>query len=153
MAIDQRRDEDLKPIVTSLLQGQPRPLFQDISQYGPVTRTHWHQHQSLVVVNNIMYRRYEHTSGKPEFSFLQLILPQVHIKPTVQFYHNNISCGQHFGREKTLALIKRYFYWPCMLDSVTEIIYSCETCFKAKGPTHRTKYPLKLFKYGILHMV
>ena len=77
MAIDQRRDEDLKPIVTSLLQGQPRPLFQDISQYGPVTRTLWHQYQSLVVVNNIMYRRYEHTSGKPDFSFLQPILPQV----------------------------------------------------------------------------
>ena len=151
MAIDQRCDEDLKSIVTSLLQGQPRPLFQDISQYGPVTRTLWHQYQSLVVVNNIMFRRYENTSGKPEFSFLQLILPQVHIKPTVQFYHSNISCGQHVRREKTLALIKRYFYWPCMSDSVTEIINSCETCFKAKGPTHRTKYPLKLFKDGILH--
>ena len=41
-----------------------------------------------------------------------------------QFYHSNITCGQHFGREKTLAPIKRYFYWFCMSDSVTEIINS-----------------------------
>ena len=70
---------------------------------------------------------------------------------TVQFYHKTISCGLHYGRDKTLALLKKYFYWPFMFESVCKEIAECEVCFKTKGPTCKIRSPLKLFKDGLLH--
>lgn len=151
MAKEQKSDPEINPILIPLLQGKGRPLLQEISQHGPITRTLWHQYSSLTIVQKVLYRKFEHPSGNPELTTLQLILPRNFIEPTVQFYHGTVSCAQHYGREKTMALLKRYFYWPFMADSVAQVIDRCEICFKAKGPTHRVKPPLKLFKDGLLH--
>jgi len=68
-----------------------------------------------------------------------------------KYYHSSLSCGQHFGREKTLSLLKRYFYWPNMFDSIYEVTAECETCLKAKERTYKVKPPLQLFRDGTLH--
>jgi len=38
-----------------------------------------------------------------------------------------------------------------MFDTVYQVVTECPTCFRAKGPTHKVKPPLKLFRDGILH--
>jgi len=139
------------PIVTAKLENSPRPHFQEIIGHSSTTRALWHQYPSLEIINGLLYRGFEHPSGIAEFARFQLVLPGKHVENTIKYYHGSLACGQHYGKEKTLALLKRYFYWPSMFDTVYEIVSSCETCFKTKGPTHRVKPPLKLFRDGVLH--
>ncbi|GJT28508.1 RNA-directed DNA polymerase [Tanacetum coccineum] len=42
----------------------------------------------------------------------------------------------HFGRDKTLAILKEHFYWPKMLKDVHRVIERCKICHIAK--THGT---------------
>ena len=149
MARDQYEDADLKPLIDALLS-EHRPLLQAVIGRSSTTRALWHQFSSLILLNKVLYRKFEHTSGKPELIRYQLILPEKHTTKTVKYYHSGIACGHHYGREKTLALLKRYFYWPNMFDTVASVINKCETCFKAKGPTHRVRHPMKLFREGVM---
>jgi len=139
------------PKITALLLDGIRPAFQDIVGNQPQTRALWHQFHSLVIKDGLLYRKFEHLTGNPTLSKFQLVLPEKHVKSTVKYYHSSLSCGQHFGREKTLSLLKRYFYWPNMFDSIYEVTAECETCFKAKGRTYKVKPPLELFRDGTLH--
>ena len=149
MAKDQYEDADLKPLIDALLS-KHRPLLQAVIGRSSTTRALWHQFSSLILLNKVLYRKFEHTSGKPELIRYQLILPEKHTIKTVKYYHSGIACGHHYRREKTLALLKRYFYWPNMFDTVASVINKCETCFKAKGPTHRVRHPMKLFREGVM---
>ena len=45
--------------------------------------------------------------------------------------HDSPLAG-HFGQQKTLDLISRYFYWPRMTDMVKSYVSSCPICQKAK---------------------
>jgi hypothetical protein len=38
----------------------------------------------------------------------------------------------HFGVEKTMAVLQKYFYWPNLRQDVGEYIKSCTTCAIAK---------------------
>jgi len=74
-----------------------------------------------------------------------------HVESTVKVYHDSIATAQHFGRQKTLAVFKKYFYWPNMFEDIYSMIRQCQICFKRKGPPQKIKPPMTLFKDGILH--
>lgn len=134
----------------SVYEGK-RPEFKEISAAGPKTRTLWHQFNSLIIVNKLLYRRFEHPSGIKDREELHLILPEALVGQTVKAYHQQLGAGNHFGITKTLAYLKRYFWWPGMRDDVWDIILQCEICMKHKGPTQQVRAPLKLFQEGVLH--
>ncbi|KAK3924457.1 Retrovirus-related Pol polyprotein from transposon 412 [Frankliniella fusca] len=143
-------DADIIPIMIAV-QDQKKPEFQEIAQNGHKTRSLWYQFNSLVIEGGILYRKFEHPSGIKEKEELQLILPAKLVKPTVKAYHEQLGVGNHFGVSKTLAYIKRFFWWPGMFEDTYEVISQCGICAKFKGPTHQTKVPLKLFQEGVLH--
>ncbi|KAK3926408.1 Retrovirus-related Pol polyprotein from transposon 412 [Frankliniella fusca] len=143
-------DADIMPIMIAV-QDQRKPEFQEIAQNGHKTRSLWYQFNSLVIEGGILYRKFEHPSGIKEKEELQLILPAKLVKPTVKTYHEQLGAGNHFGVSKTLAYIKRFFWWPGMFEDTYEVISQCGICAKFKGPTHQTKVPLKLFQEGVLH--
>ncbi|KAK3907537.1 Retrovirus-related Pol polyprotein from transposon 412 [Frankliniella fusca] len=143
-------DADIMPIMVAV-QDQKKPEFQEIAQNGHKTRSLWYQFNSLVIEGGILYRKFEHPSGIKEKEELQLILPAKLVKPTVKAYHEQLGVGNHFGVSKTLAYIKRFFWWPGMFEDTYEVISQCGICAKFKGPTHQTKVPLKLFQEGVLH--
>ncbi|KAK3925581.1 Transposon Ty3-I Gag-Pol polyprotein [Frankliniella fusca] len=143
-------DADIMPIMVAV-QDQRKPEFQEIAQNGHKTRSLWYQFNSLVIEGGILYRKFEHPSGIKEKEELQLILPAKLVKPTVKAYHEQLGVGNHFGVSKTLAYIKRFFWWPGMFEDTYEVISQCGICAKFKGPTHQTKVPLKLFQEGVLH--
>jgi len=103
------------------------------------------------LINGFLIRKFEHATGNPDFTTCQLVLPEKHVESTVKFYHGSVATAQHFGRQKTLVLIKKYFYWPNMFEDVYSMIRQCQICFKAKGPPQKIKSPMTLFKDGILH--
>ncbi|KAK3915952.1 Retrovirus-related Pol polyprotein from transposon 412 [Frankliniella fusca] len=143
-------DADIMPIMVAV-QDQRKPEFQEIAQNGHKTRSLWYQFNSLVIEGGILYRKFEHPSGIKEKEELQLILPAKLVKSTVKTYHEQLGVGNHFGVSKTLAYIKRFFWWPGMFEDTYKVISQCGICAKFKGPTHQTKVPLKLFQEGVLH--
>jgi len=49
--------------------------------------------------------------------------------------HDSKVAG-HFGRDKTLELMKRNYYWPRMEDWVREYVKTCTTCQRTKTQRH-----------------
>ena len=43
----------------------------------------------------------------------------------------------HFGVTKTLHSVARYFYWPCMVDSIRDYIASCVQCQRNKSSSQK----------------
>ncbi|KAK3926437.1 Retrovirus-related Pol polyprotein from transposon 412 [Frankliniella fusca] len=143
-------DENLMPIIVAV-QERRRPEYQEIAGCGPKTRALWYQFNSLVIHRKLLYRRFEHPTGQKEKEELQLIVPSKYVKSTIKAYHEQLGLGNHFGVSKTLAYLKRFFWWPNMFNDVYEIIGNCKVCARFKGPKHMTKVPLKLFQEGVLH--
>lgn len=70
----------------------------------------------------------------------------------IQRHHDNLLAG-HFGLEKTLNLLKQYYYWPDpskaakdnstnpsplgMQASVENYVQSCAICRRSKAPRHK----------------
>ena len=50
--------------------------------------------------------------------------------------HDQIACG-HPGRDRTVELIKREFYWPGMRNDVARYIRNCHVCQRTKAPRDR----------------
>ncbi|KAK3922772.1 hypothetical protein KUF71_000174 [Frankliniella fusca] len=143
-------DPDIMPIMVAV-QDQKKPEFQEIAENSNKTRSLWFQFNSLVIEGGVVYRKFEHPSGLKEKEELQLILPTKLAKSTVKTYHEQLGVGNHFGVTKTLAYLKRFFWWPGMFEDTYEVVSRCKVCAKYKGPKHHTKVPLKLFQEGVLH--
>ncbi|KAK3932316.1 Retrovirus-related Pol polyprotein from transposon 412 [Frankliniella fusca] len=143
-------DPDIMPIMIAV-QDQRKPEFQEIAENSNKTRSLWFQFNSLVLEGGVLYRKLEHPSGLKEKEELQLILPSKLVKTTVKTYHEQLGVGNHFGVTKTLAYLKRFFWWPGMFEDTYEIVSQCKICAKYKGPKQHTKVPLKLFQEGVLH--
>jgi hypothetical protein len=56
--------------------------------------------------------------------------------------HDSKIAG-HFGRDRTMELVSRNFYWPKMEDDVRKFCNECDNCQRTKAPSHA--------KHGLLH--
>ena len=50
----------------------------------------------------------------------------------VMVHHSDAG---HLGREKTLELVKRRFYWPGLVKDVEDFVQSCDVCQRTKKIT------------------
>ena len=46
-------------------------------------------------------------------------------------FHDSPTAG-HFGRDKTIQSLERWFYWPGLAAFVTEYVKTCEACTRSK---------------------
>jgi hypothetical protein len=60
----------------------------------------------------------------------------------IQLEHDSKVAG-HFGRERTLELLTRNFYWTNMECNVRNYWSECDICQRKKAPRHA--------KHGLLH--
>ncbi|RNA01685.1 hypothetical protein BpHYR1_045214 [Brachionus plicatilis] len=67
------------------------------------------QSKNLKVHKNQLWRVIENDNDQ----ILQLVVPEADRRKIIEFNHSLILCG-HFKFEKTIARIKRKFYWPKM---------------------------------------
>jgi len=58
-------------------------------------------------------------------------------------FHDDPIQGGHTGISKTLAKVKRHYYWKNMSKDITEYVRKCQKCQKAKITKH-TKTPLTI---------
>ncbi|KAL1271128.1 hypothetical protein QQF64_030146 [Cirrhinus molitorella] len=74
----------------------------------------------------ILYRQFE--------SIKQLVVPQS-VREVILKLSHSIPWAGHLGRYKTLARIKRHFYWPGLKRDVTQYCKSCPECQKVSMRT------------------
>ena len=82
----------------------------EVAGQTKAVKTLWAQWGSLEVKDKILFRQW---SPRPHIShrIQQLVAPRQLQKEILEGLHNNRLDG-HFGVRKTLANIRRRFYWP-----------------------------------------
>ena len=89
------------------------------------------QWESLVVKDDILYRRFEDSENGP---YLQVIVPK-ELRTDIFKQLHDCKTAAHFGRDKTLAKVRTRFYWPGMTSDVNRWCQTCMLCQKRKpGP-------------------
>ncbi|CAI5483970.1 unnamed protein product [Closterium sp. Yama58-4] len=61
--------------------------------------------------------------SQPKLSRRQILLEEFH----------DVAYTGHFGSNKTLAGIAKYYYWPRMAADVQQFVTSCDTCQQMKS--------------------
>ena len=98
----------------------------------------------LVVVNGILWRRYEDVETNQEWR--QLVVPQVSREEVMGELHGGVMSG-HLGESKTLQQLKRRFYWPGHSLDIKTWCQTCSTC-ACKTATPKNCAPLQTIKAG-----
>ena len=62
----------------------------------------------------------------------KLCVPQGSLREAIIREAHGGGLAGHFGRDKTLALVKENFYWPNLVKDVGKIVERCEICKRAK---------------------
>ena len=70
-----------------------------------------------------------------------LWVPRGMVPSVLKSEHDSKIAG-HFGQDKTIELVRRYFWWPKMNEAIVDYIRSCPDCQKDKSRRHR--------QYGLL---
>ena len=82
-------------------------------------------------------------SGLVRFRNLIVVPSDDEIKRKIcELYHDSIPAG-HPGRQNTLALIARNYYWPRMSEFVNRYVDSCNLCQRSKPSRKRPHGPLQ----------
>ena len=97
----QRKDNDLKPVISWLEQSENRPPWDDVSASSGVTKAYWAQWRSLCLEQGLLVRLWETPSG--DSAVKQITVPKALQKRVLEYLHGTIPTG-HFGVAKT---------WPC----------------------------------------
>nr|GEY35457.1 RNA-directed DNA polymerase [Tanacetum cinerariifolium] len=66
------------------------------------------------------------------FKGTRLCIPFCSLRETIILEGHASGLAGHFGRDKTLAILREQFYWPKMERDVNRILERCRTCHIAK---------------------
>ncbi|WRX11626.1 Integrase [Theobroma cacao] len=77
------------------------------------------------------YRQFHRQEGYL-FKGNQLCIPQCSLRQSIIWEAHNGGLAGHFGRDKTLALVKEKFYWPKLERDIIRHIQRCRICHIAK---------------------
>jgi len=81
------------------------------------------QWDSLVLENDVLYRRYHYPDGTTKY--LQVVIPAALRRPYVERLHADIG---HFGRTKTCLALARRVYFPGWRALTGLLVRNCPTC-------------------------
>jgi hypothetical protein len=109
----QSEDVAIKKMVDLKSIGGSKPKWAEISAEGHDFKTLRAQWSRLIVSDGVLYRTWEDTvpSQPHDHPHLQLVLPTVLRSAIMKELHNRRIMG-HLGVARTVARVKRRFYWP-----------------------------------------
>ena len=99
----------------------------------------------LVLVNGVLWRRYEDLETKQEWR--QLVVPQPVCEEVMQELHAGVM-GGHVGESKTLQQFKHGFYWPGHSLDIKKWCQTCATCASRKTTAPKICAPLQTIQAG-----
>ena len=65
----------------------------------------------------------------------QLCVPRCSMRTNIIKEKHSGTMGGHFGLDKTLELVRRYYYWLKLQTDVRNFVETCMICQRAKGRT------------------
>jgi hypothetical protein len=83
--------------------------------------------KTFEIADGVLYKK-TREDGTYRYS---LVVPQKMREEVLQAHHDT-PAGGHFGRKRTLARMKRLYWWPNMSRDITAWTASCELCQKSK---------------------
>jgi len=109
------------------------------------------QFETLVVKNDLLYRRFVHRDGSTKH--LQLILPTKIRREYIERIHADLG---HFGQAKTCEAVARRAYFPGWRPYTKLIVRNCTVCNKShrggKMPRQTALRPMREFRpMSVLH--
>jgi len=146
----QSMDDNIRPVVDRWREGKP-PDHTDIRQYPEEARVLFMQWDSLLVQDDILYRRFHHPDGSTKF--LQIVLPENLWKRYLEKLHADLG---HFGQTKTEIAASRRIYFPGLRSYTKLIVKNCKVCnLHQRGrqaPRQTALKPMREFRpMAVLH--
>lgn len=85
----------------------------------------------------------------------QLVIPDKYVPVTLKLVHNTPIAG-HPGRDNTLSVTRRKFYWPTLRVDVEKHVAHCVVCAKhkgsVKGPASMLQYPVPEAPWDVVNI-
>ena len=138
----QQQDVCISEILPFKEQFDTKPSKSEIQQVHKDIITLWHQWELLKVVYNLLYKQIDDDIGVHR---LQLLTPR-EIRDIIFIHLHEQRYAGHLGRDRTLAAIKKRFYWPGMGEDVARWCQECQLCARRKSGPGRGKSTLQQFK-------
>ncbi len=105
-------------------------MFEDRQSFRPETpeEMKYRRYLSGFMIKNQLLTRKKIIGGCDDYS---VVLPSSERKDVLYMLHDQLG---HPGRDKTLAMVKRRFFWPGMTKDVEDYVKSCHRCIVHKTP-------------------
>ena len=120
----QNADTDLGTMIGWISNTMPLSYPRQVSR---TLQNLWAQRQQLVLLDGILYRKWEDARGGGKDSHLQLVLPKKQVPDVLQQFHDSPTAG-HLGITKVLQKVKWRFYWVGQRRDVEDWCRKCEKC-------------------------
>ena len=146
--ISQAQDQDpgIAVIKKWKMSSETRPRWKHISHQGRIVKAYWSQWDRLVIVDNVLYRLWwEQGKKQPMY---QLVLPQSLRDLALSQLHNQATSG-HMGIKRTIARVRRRYYWTGYKTDICDWCSKCEVCQKRKSPLRKHKGPMHQYVVGV----
>ncbi|CAG2197901.1 unnamed protein product [Mytilus edulis] len=137
--------DDVISIIIQWKIDEVKPIWADVSHMSPEVKFYWSRLNSLILVNGILYRKWESYNGK--HYDLHIVLPANFKRFVLNQVHNTVT-GGHLGVRKTLSKIKQRYFWYKMRQDVKFWCTKCDICASKKAPCKKPKAPMKQYLVG-----
>ena len=119
----QADDRDIGQVVFWMEQGQ-RPPREEIGSASPELKSYWTQWESLVTIDNLVYRDFQRPDGTCKY--LQLLMPRSLRTAFLESVHSRES--GHFAWRKTQDHVHRKAYWASWKTDTKLFCACCKAC-------------------------
>jgi len=125
MAVLQQEDTDVGPILRLRLKESSQPRPEKVLPESDAAKTLCGQWHSLVVKDDVLYRKVEAKNGR--LPMLQLIVPAVKRTEFIKGCHEGIT-GGHRAFRTTSEQVRRRGFWPGWRKDVKRYCRQCQNC-------------------------
>lgn len=136
----QKADADIGVVWNWVYNDEGRPAWSTISKYSATVKAYWAQWNRLTLQDNLLYRKWYEVGCKSPT--LQLIIPRSLQASIFEQVHSS-RCTGHLGVKRTIARLRRRFYWIHYKQVIADFCKQCVVCQKRNSPTKRHKAPMK----------
>lgn len=140
----QSEDGDLALVRTWVLAGQ-RPPFRDLAQASGQVKNYWAQFPVLCMQGGKLCRHSKLPNGE---QVTQLVVPAT-LRRRIFHHLHSLAIGGHSGVGRTLAKLRRRFYWPGYKEDVVRWTQWCSECQRYKVSGRQGRAPLQQLPVGM----
>ena len=122
--LKQSQDISIQEILRLKEQFRENPRKAEINQIHTDIMTYWSQWELLHLYRGLLYRKTEDSSG---IILSQLIAPKK-MRDLIFSQLHEQGYADHLRRDRTLAAVKRRFYWPGISKDIAMWCRECQIC-------------------------